>query len=94
MTESDIIRLAKQAGAQPTNDTCDAQYVITAEGLAHFAALIRQDEAQACARYYLQIMRDAVKQENEACAKVAEWTPDAMGTAQKIAAAIRERAKP
>ena len=29
--------------------------------------------------------------EREACAKVAEWTPDAIGTSQKIAAAIRAR---
>ena len=31
------------------------------------------------------------KAERDFCAAVAEWTPDAMGTAQKIAAAIRAR---
>lgn len=46
------------------------------EELEHFTALIRQDEAQACAKHYLAIMRDAVEQavakEREACAKVAD----------------------
>ena len=72
MTESDIIRLAKMAGAQPTNDTCDAQYVITAEGLAHFAALIRQDEAQACAKYYLAAIRKWVGLTDEEIAEGAK----------------------
>lgn len=29
--------------------------------------------------------------EREACAQVAQWTPDLLGTSQKIAAAIRDR---
>ena len=36
------------------------------------AALIRQDEAEACAKHYIEIMREAVRAENEACAKVCE----------------------
>ncbi len=31
------------------------------------------------------------KEAVEMCAKVAEWTPDQFGTAQKIAAAIRAK---
>lgn len=46
------------------------------EQLETFAALIRQDEAQACAKHYLDIMRDAVEQavakEREACAKIVD----------------------
>ena len=44
--------------------------------LERFAELIRQDEAQACAKHYLEIMRDAVEQavlkEREACASLVE----------------------
>jgi hypothetical protein len=46
--------------------------------LEHFADLIRRDEAKACAKHYLGIMRDAVEQavlkEREACAKFLEST--------------------
>lgn len=49
------------------------------EELETFAALIRQDEAQACAKHYLEIMRDAVEQavlkEREACAELLnDWS--------------------
>jgi hypothetical protein len=44
--------------------------------LHKFADFIRTDEARACAKHYLEIMRDAVEQavvkEREACAKLCE----------------------
>ena len=44
--------------------------------LERFAELIRQDETKACAKHYLEIMRDAVEQavlkEREACADLCD----------------------
>lgn len=56
----------------------DGQYWIDAGfvdiHLERFAALVRQDEAQACAKHYLKIMRDAASEarfkEREACLKI------------------------
>ena len=49
---------------------------ITIESLERFSDLIRYDETKACAKHYLEIMRDAVEQavlkEREACAKLCE----------------------
>jgi len=49
--------------------------------LHKFADLIRTDEARACAKHYLGIMRDAVEQavlkEREACARLCEEWGDA-----------------
>ena len=63
------------------------------EQLENFAALIRQDEAQACAKHYVDIMRDAVEQavakEREACAKLC-LEQDEYGCGQ-YAKAIRAR---
>ena len=90
--------LAEQAGLfwqfSPAYEKC----------LEHFAELVRQDEAQACAKHYLAIMRDAVEQavlkEREACAVLVEGgkhvhpkAPDAVW-AKTVAKLIRARGKP
>ena len=70
-----IEELAIQAGLESVSDNLFYAYN---ENLEHFAALVRQDEAQACAKHYLDIMRDAVEQavlrEREACAKLCDVT--------------------
>jgi hypothetical protein len=77
-----IKELAKQAGFHVSKAFngigwvwCSDDYPIDEE-LKRFADLIRTDEAQACAKHYLEIMRDAVEQailkEREACAAVCD----------------------
>ena len=70
-----IEELAIQAGLESVSDNLFYAYN---ENLEHFAALVRQDEAQACAKHYVDIMRDAVEQavlrEREACAKLCDVT--------------------
>jgi len=51
--------------------------------LEQFAAIVRADERAACATHYLGIMRGAIAEEREACAKLADkymerWTADAI----------------
>ena len=56
-------------------------------------ALIRADEREACAAHYLTIMRKAIANEREACAKIVEADPsyDWHKFACEAAAAIRAR---
>lgn len=70
-----IKELAKQAGYKHPKAVgmCeDFEYF----DLERFAELIRADETKACAKHYLEIMRDAVEaarlEEREACAKLCE----------------------
>jgi hypothetical protein len=74
-----IKEIAKQAGFNDFPDDKNGVWITDGywdEQLETFAALIRQDEAQACAKHYVDIMRDAVEQavakEREACAKLCE----------------------
>ena len=74
-----IKEIAKQAGFNDFPDDKNGVWITDGywdEQLENFAALIRQDEAQACAKHYVDIMRDAVEQavakEREACAKLCE----------------------
>lgn len=70
-----IKELAKQVGiffgGHPMNPLS-----VYPSDLERFAELIRADENKACAKHYLEIMRDAVEQavlrEREACAKLCE----------------------
>ena len=74
-----IKEIAEQAGFNDFPDDKNGVWITDGywdEQLENFAALIRQDEAQACAKHYVDIMRDAVEQavakEREACAKLCE----------------------
>jgi hypothetical protein len=91
-----IKEIAKQAGFNDFPDDKNGVWITDGywdEQLETFAALIRQDEAQACAKHYVDIMRDAVEQavlkEREACAKLCE-EQDEYGCGQ-YAKAIRGR---
>ena len=55
--------------------------------------LIRADEREACAAHYLTIMRKAIANEREACAKIVEADPsyDWHKFACEAAAVIRAR---
>jgi len=58
-------------------------------------ALIRADEREACAAHYLTIMRKAIANEREACAKVCdelETNSDAEFYGYEFSKAIRARA--
>jgi hypothetical protein len=78
MTQEDIIRMAREAGIEfDLIDEDEGQICyITSEGLERFAALVRADEREACAK---------------ACKKVADDYYDCTGVANAITAAIRAR---
>ena len=63
--------------------------------LERFSELIRLDETKACAKHYLEIMRDAVEQavlkEREANAKFFDLNDTAMFWGSQVAQAIRQR---
>lgn len=96
--------LARQAGFDVEDSAGDGEiwfdegwYTSLVERLD---ALIRHDEAKACAEHYLPIMRDAVEQavlkEREACAKLCEELDDSQTNQSLLelsdcAEAIRQR---
>jgi hypothetical protein len=88
-----IKELAEQAGLECVALT--EMFVVSREFLENFAALIRQDEAQACAKHYVDIMRDAVEQavakEREACAKLCDDWLVGRDDICEVAKAIRGR---
>lgn len=91
-----ITKLARQAGFNDFPNDENGVWITDGyrnEELENFAALIRQDEAQACAKQYLEIMRDAVEQavlrEREACLAIVETHP----TVRVMSIAIRARSK-
>ena len=65
------------------------------EELTRFAELVRLDETKACAKHYLEIMRDAVEaarlEERESCAKLCEGRLQEGLNFAGCAAAIRAR---
>ena len=69
MTQDEIIEMANKAYA------IDDGKPLHPSALFHlevFANLVAQHEREACAEHYLGIMRNAVKSEREACAKVCD----------------------
>ena len=94
-----IKELAEQAGCSEKGLEELEKFI----DLERFAELIRQDETKACAKHYLEIMRDAVEQavlkEREVCAVLVEGgdhvhpkAPDAVW-AKTVARLIRARGK-
>lgn len=75
MTQIEIIKLAHEAGLHVATDV-NWMPVIGLEYAEKFANLATQYEREACAEHYLNIMRttvrEAVKREREACAKLCE----------------------
>jgi hypothetical protein len=93
-----IKELARQAGFSDFPNDKNGVWITDGywdEQLENFAALIRQDEAQACAKHYVDIMRDAVEQavakEREACAKLCDDWLVGRDDICEVAAAIRGR---
>ena len=66
MTQYDILRMAREAGFtwEPISNISGP--------LERFAALVAAAEREACAEHYLAVMRKAVEEEREACAKLCE----------------------
>ena len=96
--------LAEQAGMhyrETSDEFCEANKDgVPFEMLERFAELIRLDETKACAKHYLEIMREAVEQaalkEREACAKLCENLADSQTNQYLLdpidcAEAIRQR---
>ncbi len=66
MTRDDIIRMAREAGfAHSWSDAAG-------DALERFAALVAAAERAACAEHYLAVMRKAIEEEREQCAKLCE----------------------
>ncbi len=91
-----IKELAEQAGCSEKGLEELEKFI----DLERFAELIRQDETKACAKHYLEIMRDAVEQavlkEREVCAKLCTemgngQTNQSLLDPWDCAAAIRQR---
>ena len=87
-----IKELAEQAGFDAESKTV---WVFDNFDLERFADLFLEAERKEAAEHYLKIMRDAVKIEREACAKlcdlVAREADDTDGLATYIGKAIRAR---
>jgi len=91
MNREDIIRMAKEAGFEVYETDVWITDGWWLEELARFAALVAEHERKKRHAAWHVGFEAGRKAERDFCAAVAEWTPDAMGTAQKIAAAIRAR---
>jgi hypothetical protein len=82
---NDIIRMAREAGAWSQQfKNRDVDYVMSAESLERFAALVRADEREACAEVCEEVLE---QYRGTAMGKHAELVGD------DCAAAIRARGK-
>jgi DNA invertase Pin-like site-specific DNA recombinase len=114
MTRDDIIAMAEKAGLQPYYDAqqgaieqfaaivaaAERERIATSrpEGCRAAIARAREEERKACAEHYLGIMREAIKEEREACRSIVMEAFDDTWSGTKendilyeIAAAIRAR---
>ena len=91
-------QLAEQAGFEYSSQW--TYWTAHEPELERFAELIRLEETKACAKHYLEIMREAVEQaalkEREACAKLCENLADSQTNQYLLdpidcAEAIRQR---
>ena len=82
MNREDVISMALEAGFtwEPINNIVGP--------LERFAALVAAAERAACAEHYLAVMRKAIEEEREACAKLCETQ---QSNWNYCAAAIRAR---
>lgn len=85
MTRDDILRLAREAGFtwEPISNISGP--------LERFAAMVAAAERAACAEHYLAVMRKAIEEEREQCAKLCEKQKSNWNY---CAAAIRARSNP
>jgi hypothetical protein len=91
MTKDDIIRMAREAGFKAANYPSmfsDSEW----EALGRFADLAAAHEREEFAKHAVEIARLAIKQEREACAKIAEsYEPRCDTCPSGVANAIRAR---
>ena len=84
--------LAEQAGFEYSSQW--TYWTAHEPELERFAELIRLEETKACAKHYLEIMRDAVEQavlkEREACAKLCDELAGQVGNKNFIAVDQRQ----
>ena len=89
MTQEDIIKMAREAGLVYGTDEKPLRSV------KRFAALVAESERKVWVEKkqvaWCEGFDAGRKTAHQICASVAECTPDATGTAHKIAAAIRAR---
>jgi len=91
MNREDILRMAKEAGFEVYETDVWITDGWWLEELARFAALVAEHERKKRHAAWHEGFEAGRKAERDFCAAIAEWTPDATGTARKIAAAIRAR---
>ncbi len=89
MNREDIIRMAKEAEIAEFFFTNIHEGVV--QQMERFAAIVAEHERKKRHAAWHEGFEAGRNAERNFCAAVAEWTPDVMGTAQKIAAAIRAR---
>ena len=82
------IELAREAGGRAQqNKNCDVEYLMSADALKAFEALVRADEREqykwdihscgpTCKRYACVAMREAVEAEREACHALRQTLPN------------------
>ena len=89
MTDEESISMAREAGLVYGTDEKPLRSV------KRFAALVAESERKVWVEKRHVAWHEGFdagrKIAHHVCASVAEWTPDATGTAHKIAAAIRAR---
>lgn len=102
-----VIEMARETGARPQqNKNCDVEYLMSAESLERFAALVRADEREKQEEAFQQILtatrKETCADEREACAKVCDdkhdtwrWDDEADSASgpRDCAAAIRARSQ-
>ena len=94
MNQEDIIRMAREANIKQAIETPN---LLMLHELERFAALVAENERKVWVEKRQVAWHEGFdagrKTAHNVCAAVAEWTPDATGTAHKIAAAIRARSE-
>ena len=93
MTQDEIIRMAREAGAEATHyQTWGDVYEFDMELLERFAALVAAREREKHSNPSWETVDDAIAAEREACAKVCESFKAKMDAGlDHVAAAIRAR---
>lgn len=93
MNDKELLELAREAG---WGNVVSMPHV---DALERFAALVVAAEREQCSNHYLGIMRKAVLEEREACAKVCDgvgYSHEVLEGAElafDLAAAIRARSQ-
>ena len=95
MNREELIRMAREAGLAYGSDEKPLNSVTRFAALVAAAARAEERKVWVEKRHvaWHEGFDAGRKTAHHVCASVAEWTPDATGTAHKIAAAIRARSE-